>query len=744
MDEGECLEFPSFEAFDSEDRPPPPPIEDYPIGCEVDLVDLGPAKIAQTNELWEPFMDTLFGQGRRSVRVVRHQGDYTFVVYDADPEMAVGCTLYRACLSEPKVRFKKYIPHHQREGTVSGTVSDACKPDASGLFEVYGSSSEEDNRVVERPLPVDPTISSSDPLGTNPKSLQRLFNATDAARWGRSTEADIRQESLTQENANAARRKYNYAMKKAYEALTRQNCVEAVRYYTKALKYSPDGGARALSNRSVAFLGLHNAEAAFKDATRVIELTPQSCIGYVRAGNTLRGVKKYEEARTYYENALALDPENETLKYLLLSNSVMMLYAPKLDHRKVASIMLDRNTKNVVLHAKKNMRVGELAWKETTTTVTLLFYPYSGGRGSNGKGASRYICCQCYHPLTRVEDFCDSLPGIKPSLVRKIYSDPNIVQCNGQCGEVYCSESCRAKAWAGHHWVECSKRGKWSESFRLMPGLLAEFAADRKCLTNKKRLCAYGSRSAVQTTTYMPSLADDSVDVIIACVRLACRMFATIVSSGRPLEDAVQMYEWMLPKESSYNICLNNHATNLTQKIVIDKILTPVYSTLRQCFTTEEQQYLSFNVFFHCYERARFNAVKVRTSAWPGIQRKAEGYVGIFKMRSSESTITSLDSSTTHEPFTKVSPCDSKLMQLERIVATPAEAVAGYFECLAVFKVFVATFAPKFQQTEEPPCYNVKMRSAIEPSAIVHIDVTENILKGEQLVADRSHNALIV
>ncbi|EKF38525.1 hypothetical protein MOQ_001267 [Trypanosoma cruzi marinkellei] len=747
MSDSDCLELPSFEAFDTEDRPPPPSIEDYPIGCEVELVDIGPAKIAQTTELWEPFMDELFGQCRRSVRVVRHQGDYTFVICETDPELIIGCTLYRACLSEPKVRFKKYIPTHHAEGAIVKMGVTTREGNDKGLFELYSSATEDDIHETEGIAVIGNSIRGGDPASTKIKGTQRSLTAAEATRRSRCSEVENKHEAPIPEKTDAVRCKYNYATRKAYEALSKENYREAVRYYTKALKYSSDGGARCLSNRSVAYLGMRNLEAAFKDATRVIELLPQSFLGYVRAGNTLRGMKRFEEARTYYEKALSLDPGNETLKYLLLSNFIMMLYASKYEHRKAASISLDRRTLNVVLLAKKDLRAGELAWVESSgVVVSLNPYNYLNGdgkvvpHGNNGNDITLQFCSQCFRPLTKIEEFCERLLDVEPSILKRLYNEHNIVQCNGHCGVLYCSDSCRSKAWAAHHWVECVTQGKWSEAYRQLPGLLRDFVAFCNGATHSN--CQSGNEYFHESETRLPSFTEEKVNVIIACVRLACRMFSKILSNGRPLEDAVNIFEWMLPRECTYSSNLDCHPTNLEQKIVIKKVLTPVYNIFQQCFTTEEKHYLSFIVFFHSYERARFNCVKLRVSAWPAIQAKAGSYIDLMKMRRSDSSSTSMLSSVSRDNMPE-GPSEYQINQLERIVATPAESMAGYFECLGVFKVFAATFAPLCAQQEKQAYYNVRVRPIIEPGAIIHIDVTENIQRNEQLVSDRSINEAI-
>ncbi|RNF26853.1 uncharacterized protein Tco025E_00935 [Trypanosoma conorhini] len=747
MSDSDFPELPSFEAFDTEDRPPPPSIEDYPIGCEVELVDIGPAKVAQTAELWEPFMDELFGQYRRSVRVVRHQGDYTFVVCETEPDLIIGCTLYRACLSEPKVRFKKYMPSNATEGPIATIGVNTRDANDNGLFELYTSTHEDVVHEAEFAVPSAASPRGKDTVGASMWGNHR-HSPGESPRRPRGGDGEAKSEVPSAGKGDAARYKYNYATRKAYDALSKENYKEAVRYYTKALKYSPDGGARCLSNRSVAYLGLRNVEAAFLDATRVIELTPQSFVGYVRAGNTLRGMKRYEEARTYYEKALALDPNNETLKYLLLSNAIMMLYASKYEHRKAASIALDRKTLNVVLLAKKDMRPGELAWVESSAAVVLLrYYGHvtdagdSGVQGDQDKEIPPSVCFQCFRPLTSIEEFCKSLPEVEPSTLKKLYNEHKIVQCNGHCGVLYCSDSCRSKAWAAHHWVECVTQGKWSEAYRQVPGLLKDFATSYSAVPSSERHS--GNNIHPEKGGCLSPILEDNVDVIVACARIACRMFAKILSNGRPLEDAVHIFEWMLPKESTYNSCVSPPTNNLVQKSVIDDLLIPVYNAFQQCFTAEEAHYLSFNAFLHSYERARFNCVKLRISAWPGIREKAGNYIDLMKIRTSETGAAPADGHPRSENAGGGSPTDSQLTQLGRIVNTPAESVAGYFECLGVFKVFAATFAPRCAQQEPQARYNVKVRPIIEPGAIIHIDVTESIQRDEQLVSDRLLNEAI-
>ncbi|RNF11612.1 hypothetical protein TraAM80_00804 [Trypanosoma rangeli] len=116
----------------------------------------------------------------------------------------------------------------------------------------------------------------------------------------------------------------------------------------------------------------------------------------------------------------------------------------------------------------------------------------------------------------------------------------------------------------------------------------------------------------------------------------------------------------------------------------------------------------------------------------------------LMKIGTSDASVTSTRSYTSNGNAGEGSSSDLLFSQLERIVATPAESVAGYFECLGIFKVFAATFAPECTQIEKRGRYNVKVRPVIEPGAVIHIDVTESIRRDEQLVSNRLLNETIV
>ena len=84
----EIFELPQFDNMETDDRPLAPDEVDYPVGCEVELVDTVSARIAQSDEFWEPLMDELFRKPKLRVTVVRHSGDFSFVLcHDFEPDL---------------------------------------------------------------------------------------------------------------------------------------------------------------------------------------------------------------------------------------------------------------------------------------------------------------------------------------------------------------------------------------------------------------------------------------------------------------------------------------------------------------------------------------------------------------------------------------------------------------------------------------------------------------------------------
>ena len=68
------------------------------------------------------------------------------------------------------------------------------------------------------------------------------------------------------------------------------------------------------SNRSAAYAGLQNFDAALADAEKTTEIKPDWSKGYSRKGAALYGLRRFDDAIAAYEAGLAIDPESEVLK----------------------------------------------------------------------------------------------------------------------------------------------------------------------------------------------------------------------------------------------------------------------------------------------------------------------------------------------------------------------------------------------------------------------------------------------
>lgn len=658
--------MPFFEGDDGDDRPFAPAAEDYPIGCEVELKDIEVAKIAQTPANWEDFMDRIFAVHRRRVIVRRHLGDYSFVVcHDEEGFEVVGMTLYRACLSEPKVKTTKYY------STLAGAEM------SKRAIEMMDDDDlrEEIKRRMTLPLaPGAASIAFELGAAASPVSLSADTDDGDG-RGGVSN------------NINVVRRrsKFAIAMKFGTRELERHNVEKAIRYYNLALAEAPEEEARVVSSRSVAYSYLHQTELALRDAYRAIELQPDNYVGYVRAGNILRGTKQFDEAKSFYKKALDKSPNDTKLQKLYADNCVAMLYAlrtkkcPKLkvthhdDYRRAVVIAAQHVAPNVILLAE-------------TTSLTAV--PHSL-RGTSG-------CGHCCRPFVKEEEVYSHITGLQSDLFRQLHTPVATVKCQ-YCGVPYCCDKCRTRAWAEHHWVECRARGRWRRGLREMDAYLKEYVGDEE-------------------RELLDAVNDNSRTVVAACCQIAVRMLSRMSSCVWTLHDAVEMYNWLQVAPSV-----------ASRRSEVSGVLRKCFDFIKEGFSFEASSVLTYELFEKCYERAKTNAIGIFASAWEKISKKASDEL----LRRN----------------TLLKKEEGRDEVLQRIAEAPAKGVPGsYVNVLCVFELHALTVMPCAPPAEEPQssptrarrhqlpqeCVapNVEIGTVIQSHACIYLRSSQTIERG--------------
>ncbi|CRL07869.1 CLUMA_CG020823, isoform A [Clunio marinus] len=91
-----------------------------------------------------------------------------------------------------------------------------------------------------------------------------------------------------------------------------KNYKEAILHYSNGLRKNPVDFF-LYSNRSFAYLKLHQYYYALCDAEKVIEIRPDFVKGYFRKAEVLRETFQYDEALLNYGRALKLEPNNDVI-----------------------------------------------------------------------------------------------------------------------------------------------------------------------------------------------------------------------------------------------------------------------------------------------------------------------------------------------------------------------------------------------------------------------------------------------
>lgn len=633
--------MPSFEGDDGEDRPFAPPADEYPIGCEAELRDIAFAKVAQTEEKWEPFMDQLFSVHRRRVIVRRHLGEYSFVICSDERGFElIGMTLYRACLSEPKVKMTKYYAN-----------SDKQSP--KNLMDMMDDDSDlREELKKELHTSSESGATFADDTTSGKVAIRRRLDAGDQhGSSGLTAGTDPENKSSDVSigvKAGANRNNFAIAMKFGTREIERRNYAKAIRYYNFALKEAPQEEARVLCSRSVAFLQLHEIERALKDAQRAIELEPDNHVGYVRAGNILRARKEFEQAKMFYQKALEKSPSDPKLQKLYADNCVAMLYDLRTKKFPYLRVTHHEVYKRAVVVTTQKVPSNATLLVETTTLTCVA--PLKSGL-SRGCGH----CCQSF---LNGEEVIKAVPGLQPEILHRLHH-PFPPVCCRYCNIPYCSDKCRTRAWAEHHWVECRSRGTWRRGLREMDQYLEQYVGERMELPTD-------------------IINDNSPTSVAACCHIAVRMMSRMSSCVFALSEAIEMYNWLQISPSV-----------ASRRGEVGAILRTCFDFIKKGFSGEAVNLLTYELFEKCYERAKSNALGIYISPWESIRRKAQEEINLLQ----GSVLENADLSGS------LPEIQTREQLLQTIVDQPPKGPPGaYLYALCVFELQALTW------THIPPC----------------------------------------
>ena len=94
--------------------------------------------------------------------------------------------------------------------------------------------------------------------------------------------------------------------------------IQAIAAYTEAIKLDPSDHV-FYSNRSAAYLSKGDADKAFEDGCKCVQINPSWPKGYSRKGAALHELRKYDDAKVVYEEGLQVAPDDKSLKDALAS-----------------------------------------------------------------------------------------------------------------------------------------------------------------------------------------------------------------------------------------------------------------------------------------------------------------------------------------------------------------------------------------------------------------------------------------
>eukprot|EP01012_Entosiphon_sulcatum_P040305 TRINITY_DN53956_c0_g1_i1.p1 TRINITY_DN53956_c0_g1~~TRINITY_DN53956_c0_g1_i1.p1 ORF type:complete len:519 (+),score=113.88 TRINITY_DN53956_c0_g1_i1:30-1586(+) len=240
----------------------------------------------------------------------------------------------------------------------------------------------------------------------------------------------------------------------ATKAFNDGDALTALQMLTRALSLCRTDPALWV-NRSQVYLGMRKWKEASDDATAALELDKNYTTGWFRLGAALLGAEDYVHGIAAFNRLLRLDPTHKEAYEAIQKARIQQLFMPECTELKTSVLYLNP-TKRWGMFVKKKVLKNEIIFKEKPIVAHQL----------NSSRKQFLLCGYCLKTVMSDDDVVRSLIGeellttVKEFCPHINYSwpanpDKPKVPCLHCKEEVYCSESCRDKAWHDFHSILC-------------------------------------------------------------------------------------------------------------------------------------------------------------------------------------------------------------------------------------------------------------------------------------------------
>lgn len=193
--------------------------------------------------------------------------------------------------------------------------ADPNIPDEDGLKPVQVAAARGDRNAVEILLPLTSQISSVPEWTVD--GIIKCMQSETGREQEKSHEVNVQRDAITPktdmpEVSPEAKLKAAEAKSRGHDAFKRKDYMEAIDAYTQASDFDPTD-ATLLSNRSLCWLLLGQAEPALNDAKACRSLRPDWPKACYREGAALRFLQRFDEAANAFYEGVTLAPENKEL-----------------------------------------------------------------------------------------------------------------------------------------------------------------------------------------------------------------------------------------------------------------------------------------------------------------------------------------------------------------------------------------------------------------------------------------------